>query len=501
MVSGFFGIGVRKDNDRLRTENSILASNNRKLETKVNMLSEAQSMIMRFIQRQTTNYDLNLMLSDVVDTFLRKEDGFVHPEITVLNYNCRFLKGLSFKEFEKHDLSYMVDTAHSKFSKEELETLEPDIKQTIYLLLNNEERIHVENTGSEIEIRRAYDPIFQQLSEGEVMRSIDDKLRKTKEFGIKEHVSVPLLTSDGKKKTLIGYIHAPIASHYDIYVDNALMMGANAATSCIHHFFNHQRKENSINSELEAARLIQSHFLGSKLPSFDWLDIATKYLPVRSIGGDFYRFLKIDDSRLVVLIGDASGHGIGAASIANVSSQIFKTALSGAVKKGNLSLPDIMHEANDEIFELLNEGDSKEGSFVTAFIGLFDYGKKSFSYCRGGHPPTLFCHNHEFSTLENDGILLGESSKEELVRKGIEFKLGEVGISPGDKFVFYTDGIVEVMDPKGEFYKPLLSEHTLACCELPPAEYIDLLVDKINNFIAGRPLEDDATLLVVDVKN
>jgi len=74
----------------------------------------------------------------------------------------------------------------------------------------------------------------------------------------------------------------------------------------------------AIRGELETARQIQLSIVPSEIPTIPGLDIATRYLPMSSVGGDFYDFLPIDEKRIGILVADVSGHGMPAALIASM---------------------------------------------------------------------------------------------------------------------------------------------------------------------------------------
>ena len=74
----------------------------------------------------------------------------------------------------------------------------------------------------------------------------------------------------------------------------------------------------TINSELEMARQVQSSILPREIPELSGLEIVARYLPMRSVAGDFYDFLVVDDKHLGILIADVSGHGLPSALIASM---------------------------------------------------------------------------------------------------------------------------------------------------------------------------------------
>ena len=123
-----------------------------------------------------------------------------------------------------------------------------------------------------------------------------------------------------------------------------LMIGLGFAA--LHHTFASYEKLHAIEQEVEIARKIQQSNLPANVSSFKGIDIATRYVPMSTVAGDFYDIQKIDESKAAILIADVSGHGIGAAfigpmlKIANIMEHNRIIGIScdnrGNITKGNI---------------------------------------------------------------------------------------------------------------------------------------------------------------------
>src|SRR5277367_4764849 len=168
---------------------------------------------------------------------------------------------------------------------------------------------------------------------------------------------------------------------------------------------------------MEMARQIQLSILPKVIPKLQGLEIATRYLPMTSVAGDFYDFIIVDEKRIGILVADVSGHGLPAALIASM----LKVALAA-------QSPHACDPAR--VLAGLNQslcGKFKR-HFATAAYVFVDMERKSMSYGAAGHPPLLLCHTSTGSASEvlENGVPLG------LLPEAV-YSVVEVPLEPGDK--------------------------------------------------------------------
>jgi phosphoserine phosphatase RsbU/P len=241
-----------------------------------------------------------------------------------------------------------------------------------------------------------------------------------------------------------------------------------------------------INTELEMARQIQLSILPSSTPKIAGLDIAARYIPMTSVAGDFYDFIVVDGSRIGILIADVSGHGLPAALIASM----LQVALTAQAR--HASEPA-------KVLAGLNQAlcGKFQHNFVTAAYVYVDLEKSTISYAGAGHPPLLLWRKSTgaASQLLENGLVMGQF--DEAIYDSLE-----VPIEVGDRFVLYTDGILETNNPaKEEFGTARFMQFMETSNNLKAGPFADALLLELARWLEQPPGEghkDDISLLTVD---
>ncbi len=241
----------------------------------------------------------------------------------------------------------------------------------------------------------------------------------------------------------------------------------------------------TMQQEMETARQIQLSILPREIPSIQGLDIAARYIPMTSVAGDFYDFIRIDEKRIGVLVADVSGHGMPAALI----SSMLKIAL--AAQSDFASDPA-------RVLTGLNQAlcGKFQGHYVTAAYAFVDTEKQALCYAGAGHPPLILWDNATGETRElmENGLFLGYFPDATYTSVEIPFR-------KGDWAVLYTDGIPETTNLSDEQFgagrfKLYLQNHR----DLPSGQFVDGLLDEVSRWsqsASGREPEDDITLLAM----
>jgi len=241
-----------------------------------------------------------------------------------------------------------------------------------------------------------------------------------------------------------------------------------------------------INNELEMAREIQLAILPHEIPDIKGLEIASRYLPMNSVAGDFYDFIVVDEKHAGILVADVSGHGLPAALIASM----LQVALAA-------QLPHACDPAR--VLDGLNRSlcGKFKYHFVTASYIFVDMERNVLSCAAAGHPPLLLWRASTgcASEILENGLLLG-------LFPDASYSFVEIPLQPGDKAVLYTDGILEARSPSEQEFGPdllkgfLESNHTLKV-----NAFADLLLEELTDWSEhpkGEGQADDITLLVID---
>jgi hypothetical protein len=150
--------------------------------------------------------------------------------------------------------------------------------------------------------------------------------------------------------------------------------------------------------ELEYAREIQLSMLPREAPSVSWLDIAALSIPATEVGGDYYDYFVLDDQRLVVVVGDVTGHGVASGLV-----------LSGVRSSLNL-LSDEMGRP-EVILDRVNAMVKKTSTprmLMTLAVAVLDYGERSLTVATAGHPPAIIARaDGEIEELGQSAFPLG----------------------------------------------------------------------------------------------
>ncbi len=236
----------------------------------------------------------------------------------------------------------------------------------------------------------------------------------------------------------------------------------------------------AIRKELEIARRIQMSILPESMPQLEGLRVAAKYIPMSEVAGDFYDFLVIDHRRVGVLIADVSGHGVGAALVASM----VKVAIAAQAEHAN-DPAKVMTGLNSVLAGKL------QGQFVTAAYLFLDLEKGSASYSAAGHPPLFHYRaaDQEVHDVVENGLILG-------IMPHAAYESRALSLGSGDRFLLYTDGVVEAAKAGEEFgearVKDRLSQSSTAdeiCRSVSAA------VSSWTSGVAG----DDITIVAVDL--
>jgi sigma-B regulation protein RsbU (phosphoserine phosphatase) len=194
--------------------------------------------------------------------------------------------------------------------------------------------------------------------------------------------------------------------------------------------------------DLKAAQEIQLSLIPKELPKDTPLDIAKYFSPMRQIGGDYYDFIRIDETHLGVIIADVSGKGVTGGLVMSV----MRTMMHMIAKK-EMSPSVVLSELNQGIAIAVRE----KHMFITVMYCVFDEANKKLTLCRAGHNPLLHVKGSsgKMITYKPDGIALGiiDSKTFQSITKELEIEYEQ-----GDSFFLYTDGVVEEFSPTREMY-------------------------------------------------
>ncbi len=238
-------------------------------------------------------------------------------------------------------------------------------------------------------------------------------------------------------------------------------------------------QKESLEKELQIARNLQQSLLPSDLPSSEALEFSTLFEPSAAIGGDYFDILRIDDSRIAVVIADVSGHGL-------------PTGLRMAMLKAALVILVEEAKAPVEILRRLSgmvRAQTEDRFFVTATVGLVDFRAGTLELTNAGHPPTYLLRNGEVEEILLPGNPLGAL--------GEQYGQRVLDLKTDDILVWLSDGLIEITDPAGEPFGYERTRESLRGVVGAAADARNRLLNAVAQHAAGEPAVDDQTLVAM----
>jgi sigma-B regulation protein RsbU (phosphoserine phosphatase) len=239
-----------------------------------------------------------------------------------------------------------------------------------------------------------------------------------------------------------------------------------------------------LDREIKLARDIQMSTLPSDMPRVPGYDMAGQFCPADETGGDTFDLVVLDDGRLFVLLGDASGHGIGPA----LSSTQLTGMLRVALRLG-AGLDSIFTHVNNQLVE-----DLPEEHFVTAFLGLLDPRRHEVSYHAAGQGPLLHFHaaSGECEWRSPTTFPMGYMRFPSLDPPG------SMTLEPGDVLGLISDGCFEYENAAGKQFGTEGVERVIGLNHYrPTSELLALLLEALHDHAAGAPQADDITIVLI----
>lgn len=248
-----------------------------------------------------------------------------------------------------------------------------------------------------------------------------------------------------------------------------------------------RRRLIELQKDLATAREIQKQILPQQIPSPRNMKIAAKYLPMETIGGDYFDFYAIDDHRLGIMVADVAGHGISA-------------ALLGAMMKIAFSIHHDFADKPHMLLEALNREMAKytENFFITAHYMFIDTLQNQCFFSNAGHWPAVLYRREEDTTipLYTRGRPIGTSLS-------MKFSIDKHSITRGDRIFIYTDGILECRDKSGELFgAERLHQMLVETKELSPDESLASIITRASRWsgrLSEERFDDDVCIVCIDI--
>jgi len=248
------------------------------------------------------------------------------------------------------------------------------------------------------------------------------------------------------------------------------------------------RERETMKQSLQLAGVVQKSLLPKQTPNLKHFDIAGQCLYCDETGGDYYDFIDLLDvhaEKCSVVLGDVSGHGIGAALLMASVRGIMHTE----IKHSACDLVKLLDSINKQVIE-----DTEDDKFITLFHGILDDRNRSFIWSSAGHEPAYWYHKSQdtFEELPNTGMPIG------ITPDAVFDQAGPIVPEVGDLIIIGTDGIWEARNAqnaffgKERFYKTI-EDHA----EDTAQEICSSVIEQVEAFVTPGDHTDDITLIVI----
>ena len=293
-------------------------------------------------------------------------------------------------------------------------------------------------------------------------------------------------------ENVIGLVYADTNNPVVRYDDDqlrALYMLANLVAIKITQtkLLEEQQEKERMQQELATATRIQRSLLPEKLPDVPGYEIFADQWASLETAGDLYDVARLPDGKVVLVVGDVSGKGLGAALL--MSNVLASLRILYADEKGetvDVSLAAMAKRLNDQVYR-----SSEAAAFVTLFFAVLDPETHQLLYVNGGHNPAwILTPELELTELKSTGIPVG-------MMPGMPYESGSVEFPSGSVFCVFTDGIPEAAR-EGEFYdEERMLESIKSRFNKPVGEIASGIMSDLKLFLDGAPVGDDITLMLV----
>lgn len=243
------------------------------------------------------------------------------------------------------------------------------------------------------------------------------------------------------------------------------------------------QEERRLERDLEMARELQSRLLPEQFPVLKNAQIAARTIPALTIGGDLYDFLLYSKTRTGIALGDVSGKGAPAA--------LYAALVSGILRSKAPAQP-----GPAQMLAAINTSLSERkiaAQYVSLLYAVWDDDKQVMQIANSGAPRPIFCCDDTIEIVQATGLpagLFDDAQYEEVTIKA----------KPGDLFVFFSDGIVDAVSPKGEqFGRPRIERVVQSARGGSATSVVDAIFDAIEDHSKGCTAFDDETVVALKV--
>lgn len=243
------------------------------------------------------------------------------------------------------------------------------------------------------------------------------------------------------------------------------------------------QEEQRLEEDLAMARKVQFRLMPQSVPAPAHAELAARFVPARTIGGDLYDFLDYGDGRTAIVLGDVSGKGAAAALYAALVSGIMRSLASQTP-----SPAEMLTALNDQLQER-----KLDAQYVTMLFAIWNDNDKTLQIANAGGCQPLFCRAKGVEPIQAAGIPLG-------MFPDVEYEEFTLSTQPGDMIVFFSDGMIDAENDREEMFdQDRLSEVLAKHRRCSASTMVESILKAVSAFQGGVEHFDDETLIALRV--
>ena len=248
-----------------------------------------------------------------------------------------------------------------------------------------------------------------------------------------------------------------------------------------------------LHRDLVLAQTIQRNLLPEKTKTFPGVVVTTDYVPCEELGGDITGAFRVDENRLAVYGGDVCGHGIYAALIMSYVKKLIETSVKRMLIGGRYVIKPpgaVLTSINHSFITEISQGDPE--IYLTLFLGVLDTRDLSFAYSSAGThvSPLVVSPGRAAELFDISDYPVGHVPDHEYETRRYQF-------SPGESFLFLSDGVVEAWGESGFFGMDRVKEEGLRAMKADGRLDVEAIVASVRAFLGEAPPQDDMCLLAM----
>jgi sigma-B regulation protein RsbU (phosphoserine phosphatase) len=302
--------------------------------------------------------------------------------------------------------------------------------------------------------------------------------------GIRSAMAVPLFDQE----KVLGILYADTTNPLHRYTEDFLRVTATfgnilAAKITNQNLLKERQAKEVLEAELKVASQIQNQLLPASLIDIEGYGLSAFQAQCKAVGGDLYDVAEVGDGRVLLLLADVSGKGMGAALLMSNVLAAFRILYCAQ----DFNLAEVTSRVSRQLVR-----SSRPQDFATLFICELCPRTHTLRYVNAGHnPPVMIRRDGKVEELQPSGIPIGAFDLYGWKEETLKFEVGD--------FLFmFTDGVSEATNSKGEMYEDQrLKRFLLDSQRQSPDELTESVLDEIRSFMGGAPQSDDITIMIL----